>query len=313
MHHQRPSDEPSSGDDVLGFHGHGGHRRRFLGRFALFLTGFLYPCRGGSAEPPSQLPLSGRAPPGPLPITPEQAHASFQWLATLAASRIPPVFKGDKGWGETKRIWAGVKLKRDGLQLKTNRRYRELRHGRWARYQLALPEAAPRDADDAGGLQVSVDAVEPLEQGRWRVQTAIRAPMQVETRLERWNFGVQWYSIHIEGEVRVRLQATATVGFLVDYAEIPPALIVDPKIEQARMTLEHLEVHRISKLGRDLAGNLDDFVQTLIEEAWLKKENARLAKRINAKIDRRRDDLRWSLREFFQRNSEPLMVESSGR
>lgn len=279
-------------------------RRQFLCRLVLTGAGSLGSIRGAAAEPPltgSDPGSTNRIPESPLSISPEQARESFQWLASLAAKQIPPVFEGDKGWGETKRIWAGVKLDLDGHKLTTHRRYRDLRHGRWSRYQLT-PSHLTRDPENAAssGLQIVIDEVQSLQDGRWRVRSTIRAPIHFETRIERWNLGVQWYSIQVGGELRVRVEATATVGFIADYSDIPPALIIDPEIDRARLILETFEVRRISKLGRDIAGNLGDIAQSLIEETWLKKENDRLVTRINTKIDRRRDDLRWSLWDFLQ-------------
>ena len=59
-----------------------------------------------------------------LSITKEQARASVQWLADLALEKMPRTMKGDKDWGDTKKIWAGVKVRFDGLKMKTHRRFR---------------------------------------------------------------------------------------------------------------------------------------------------------------------------------------------
>lgn len=230
----------------------------------------------------------------PLSISPDQARESFQWLATLATGQIPEVIEGDKGWGNTKKVWAGVKFGNDGLRITTHRRYRDRRHGRWTRYRLT---PAPRDSasQPPAGVRVTVNRVQPLGGSRWQIDTTIRAPLAFDARVERWNLGVQWYSLSAEGELEVRVDATAVVGFYADYADIPPAFVVDPEITAAKIELERLRVRRISKLGRDVAKNLSDLMKTLIDETWVKKENGRLVGRLNEKIDRKRDDLRWSL------------------
>ena len=270
-------------------------------------------------------PLSGDDLGSPLTVSPEQAKVAFQWLASTAVTHLPREFDGEKGWGETKRVWAGVKVGLEGARVTTHRRYRDLRHGRWVRYHLetaspnrstpnrGTPNPAPlgvyRSDGESGlsirrDLDVAIDGVEQRPDGSWRVDATVTAPLEYQTRVERWNLGVQWYSIRVEGELEARAKLTADVAFYADYGEIPPALVVAPRIEQARLKLDRLEVHRVSKLGRDIAENLDDVTRVLLREVWLKKENDRLADRINAKIDRRRDSLRFSLAELL-RNSAP--------
>lgn len=250
------------------------------------------PAGGESRDGP---PLS------PLRISPGQARDSFQWLATLAANQIPDVIEGDKGWGDTKKVWAGVKFGNDGLRITTHRRYRDLRHGRWTRYRLT-PARRGSAAEPSDSFRVTVNRVQPLGGSRWQIDTTIRAPLAFDARVERWNLGVQWYSLSGEGELEVRVDATVVVGFFADYADIPPAFVVDPKITAAKIELERLRVRRISKLGRDIAENLSDLMKSLIDETWVEKENGRLVGRLNEKIDRKRDDLRWSLWDTLTRN-----------
>ena len=52
------------------------------------------------------------------PLTTAQAHAAVQWLADLAMRKMPPTYRGDKGWGDTKEIWAGVKVRFEGGETK---------------------------------------------------------------------------------------------------------------------------------------------------------------------------------------------------
>lgn len=191
-----------------------------------------------------------------------------------------------------------MKFERDGWKLTTRRRHRELRHGRWVRYRLTLPATdRPLEKLPLSEIHVAVNEATALGDGRWRVASTMIVPMQFDTRIERWNLGVQWYSFHLTGDLRVRLETTATIGFLADYAEIPPAVVVQPKVEQAKLVLERFEVDRISKLGGDFAEGLGDVAREVIEETWLKRQNERLAERINEKLDRRRKSMRWSLWE----------------
>lgn len=240
---------------------------------------------------PTALPSSSAS---PVTLSDAQVRDSFRWLAELALHQLPRTHTGDSGWGETKKLWAGVKIDRDGWKLKTHRRFRELRHGRWSRYTLTLP---PGDRPER--LAIHVRSVERDAQGRWRVESTITAPMTFQVRLERWNLGVQWYSISVTGDLRVKLHSTATIGFLADYSEVPPTLCIEPHMEQAEVVLERFEVDRISKVGGDAAEEMGEVMEGLIRKLWLEEQNERLSDKLNRSIERHQDDLRWSLADWF--------------
>lgn len=241
--------------------------------------------RGWAAEPTSQATME---------LSSVQAQQAMQWLADVGRRYIPPTFSGDDDWGNRKRLWSGVHIKRDGWELRTHRKYREVRHGRWVKYDLTLPgdfQAQPNP--------IQVTSVEPAEDARWRLATTVTAPLSFEIRIERWNLGVQWYSISVQGDMRVRLDCVSTVGLAADYREVPPALELQPKIESARMVLEHFEVERISKVGGDVAEETGEVIEKILREKWLDRENERLSTRLNEAIEKRRDRLRFSLTEWI--------------
>jgi hypothetical protein len=247
-----------------------------------------------------------------FPISESQAQASVQWLADLAIRKLPRNFQGDKDWGKTKKVWAGVKVRREGLQLKTKRRFNELKHGRWIKYELTLPSKAQTQAGHSvvatvhgvsrdGDLQTLGQVAAAGGDTHWRIESSVETPMKFTSRIERWNLGVQWYSISVEGRLRVRLDSTSTLTSYADYAEIPPALVVDPKIESAQLILEEFEVDRVSKIGGDVAEEWGELLEKVVREVFLKRQNEKLVVQLNHSIDKNRDDLRLSLAEWFSK------------
>ena len=218
----------------------------------------------------------------------------MQWLADVGRRYVPASFSGDDDWGNTKRVWAGVHIKRDGWELRTHRKYKEVRHGRWTRYELKLPADFVAQPNP-----IQVTAVEPAPDGRWRIATTVTAPLDFEIRMEQWNLGVQWYSISVQGDLRVRLESVVTVGLEADYREVPPAIELRPHVETAQLTLEHFEVERISKIGGDVAEETGELIEKVLREKWLDRENQRLSTRLNEAIEKRRDKLRFSLSDWF--------------
>ena len=88
----------------------------------------------------AQAPLPDNEPNGlGSMMTSDQARATVQSLVDLAIRKTPHRYDGKKNWEKTKKIWAGVRFRRDGLKLSTHRRWRDVRHGLQTRYQVQAP------------------------------------------------------------------------------------------------------------------------------------------------------------------------------
>ncbi|MCM2372558.1 hypothetical protein [Aporhodopirellula aestuarii] len=263
------------------------------------------------------------ATPKPLPARPgfsmtsDQTRQSVQWLADQLMLHVPRRIEGDDDWGQTKKVWAGVKVHRDGWELKTNRRWRELRHGRWVRYEIQLPPrrlersdvevdgvpilAAIDRSDVPDAIQIhSVTAV-TTDAGfrRWQVDASMYTPATFAVRVERWNLGAQWYSIEIIGKMQLQMRSVLTMAMEADFAEVPPAMQLDVQVKSASLNVAGFEVDRISKLGGDVAEELGDLAEKTVGKIWVNKENARLAARLNKAIADNRDSLRWSMADWL--------------
>ena len=240
-------------------------------------------------------------------ISPGQARQSFQWLAGQLMRHVPPTLTGEDDWGDAKEVWAGVKVRRDGWKLKTNRRKKELRHGRWIRYQIDLPDLA-RTAQTAGPDEtgralndlIDIRSVTPNLHA-WRIDAAGRIPAHFSLRVERWNLGFQIYSLEIRGKMTLSLQTKLQLSMQPDWSEVPPAMQLVADVEQATLAIEHFEVERISKIGGDVAEEIGDLAEHTIGRVWMRKENERLASRLNRAIERNRDDFRWSMADWITR------------
>ena len=237
----------------------------------------------------------------PLNISSEQARESIQWLASKASMHLPKTISGDKNWGDTKRVWAGVKIRVDGFKLKTNRRFRELEQGRWIKYDVSMPDVPPT---------IEISKVIPLiakatGQQSWLIDSSIVAPMKFTARIQRWNLGVKLFSVTITGEIRVRLNSTMSVGFHANFGEIPPGLVIDPNVKTAILVMEHFKVDRVSKIGGDVAEQWGEVMEELLVERLIHRQNKKIVAQLNKSIDKERDDLELSLSEWFDRLSKP--------
>ncbi|MCH5376388.1 MAG: hypothetical protein JJ992_20660, partial [Planctomycetes bacterium] len=233
-------------------------------------------------------------------LSESQAQSSVQWLASVALDKLPRTLDGEKDWGDTKRVWDGVSIKRDGWQLKTHRRFRNVEHGRWIRYDVTFPEPGAGNAPSVAIQQVVPIEDSVTEQQRWRIDSSIVVPMTFTARIQRWNLGVRLLSVTVTGRMRIRLNSSATMGFFADYAEVPPALVIDPSVEQAHLALEHFEVDRVSHIGGDAAEHWGDLMEEILVERLVRKQNDKLVAKLNRSIEKERESLRFSLADWFQ-------------
>lgn len=253
----------------------------------------------------------GATPPPAVEVTAQQAKESIQWLATKAMKEIPQTIQGEKNWGDTKKVWAGIKVRRDGFKLKTHRRWRELEQGRWIKFDVAIPGKPPKVT-----IRNVIPQVDPKNGSRrWLIQSTLVAPMKFTARVQRWNLGVKLFSLTLTGDIEMRLRSATSVGFYADYRQIPPGLIIDPRVEHAQLVMDRFEVDRISKIGGDVAEGWGEVLQEVLIEHLVHQQNDRIVSKLNRAIEKERDDLKisWSewFREWGQQSSEETDSDAS--
>lgn len=268
------------------------------------------PLRSSPPHPPAPHPPATRPPAtghpnvrpqpnGPVITDDATALASVRFLANVALRHVPQRFEGDRHWGDTRKVWSGVKVKIDGGRLRTHRRFREVEHGRWIRYQVQLPPQG-LSLDDSVQIR-KVDLIPSETSPRYRIDATAITPANYQVRIQRWNRGVRIASVTVEGDLKIRLDTTLDVQLSADYAEIPPAMQIDPTVVSAKLTLEKFRVDRVSRIGGDAAELWGEVIQELFVERLIKKQNDRLAEKLNEGIQNHRDDLRLSTMDWIRK------------
>lgn len=242
----------------------------------------------------SSLVSRASEPPAIRTLPAEEAKASIQWAVYLVQQNLPPRYEKKKNWGNTKRVYAGVDIDHDGLKLKTHRRYKEVRHGKWLKYTIDL-----KDPTDLRNLHIEVVRAEMQPTGRLQLEFVIHSHLDIDARQERWNYGVQLYSVSTRAHAHVRMNLTADIGFNFDYTKVPPDVLFDPVVKSADIQLIDLEVDKISKLGSDIAEEFGDIVERVLRDDYLPQQREKLTAKLNGQIDRRRDKLRISASDWL--------------
>jgi hypothetical protein len=232
-------------------------------------------------------------------LSADQARATIQSLVDMAIRQSPRRFEGTKNWEKTKKVWAGVKFGRSGLRMTTKRRWREVRHGLQTRYRVGFPggQETPRP------LVANIGSVTRSEGGQsnrpgWVIQCALATPLDFTARIERWNRGVQWYSIEVSGHMDIRLDLSGRLSSYPDYSDIPPAIIIDPQVTSASLHLDALHVDRVSKIGGEVAEQWGELAEKIVREILLDDFNDKLPTKLNQAIDKKRDRLRFSASDW---------------
>ena len=177
------------------------------------------------------------------------------------------------------------------------------------RYHIDLPKTEP----DGKAIPVVIHSVTPVRSfveapvsalpstliNAWRIDSSISTPANFYVRVQRWNLGVQAYSISVRGKMNLSMRVKNTLAMRADFSEVPPAMRLEVNVETASISIDRFEVERISKIGGDVAEELGDLAENTIGKIWLRKENKRLVHRLNSTIEKNRDDLRWSMADWL--------------
>jgi len=227
-------------------------------------------------------------------LSSEEAKATIQWAVYLIQANLPPSHSGKKNWDAKKRVYAGIDIKNDGLKLKTHRKYREVRHGKWLRYTIDL-----KDPADPRYLKIEVLRAESNQPGRLSLKLQIDTHVDVETQQQRWNYGLQLYSVTVEAQAKLRMTIDADIGFGFDCSRFPPDILFDPVVNAADIQLVDLEVDKIGVLGSDIAEEIGDLAERVLRDEYLPGQRDQLAKKLNHQVNRRRDKLRISASDWL--------------
>lgn len=268
-------------------------------------SAFAQPVSGQSATPAASL-LRGpelQAPPllptaaeiDPSTVLPETASAAMlDFLASIIRDNIPEKHLEDKDWNQTKKVYAGIKLRREGLRVETERRWKTVNHGLWRKYELKL-------VDPQRTLIVRLSEVYWQPDGRLHANLTVICELDATAWQTRYNFDVRLYSVQVDARVRMVLDLETTIGFQLDKAHLPPALLVDPHVERATLAMSSFQVDKIGHLGGDISEELGDAWESVIREKLIEPQSEKLATKLNKQIDKKRAKLRIDAGDWLGR------------
>jgi hypothetical protein len=210
-----------------------------------------------------------------------------QLVKRLIVEHAPRSYEKYDGWGRTVEITSGLDVRRDGLQIRTHRRHRQVYHGTWKHYAFRVQEPE-RD------LQVRIERRANAANGGLQFDVTVTARVRASGRLRKWNHGVHLGSISGDADAVVQMHLRCQLGVELETTRFPPDVLLRPHVHQADLTLLDLDVRRISALRGELAEELGRGLRHAAQQK-LDESEPKLVEKMNAKFAEHRDDFRLSL------------------
>lgn len=223
---------------------------------------------------------------------PENAEL-HEALAELISASIPAEYEDNKHWDQTKRVYAGVKLRKDDWKWETKRQYNNVNHGSWYRSRLRL-------VDPHKNLQVTALPLILNADRRYVFDISVLADVAIWGQWARWNYGVQLISLQLDGNATIELRIKGTIGFKLEGAGAIPDVAIDPHVDQATITLHHFKLDHVSDIGGEVAQQIGRLTKKALEEQFISPQQERLSEKLNQKIEQKRQRLRVSPSRWFE-------------
>ena len=214
-------------------------------------------------------PAQSKVQPTPLP------PATQQFLRGMALMLLPKVYSDDDDWNLHRKVQSGLNVDFQGGELKTSRRWKDVRHGLWKRVDA-------RFVDPAKNFKLQIDVLPRRETHvpRYRIRTSIR--VQAVARIQQWTLGARIYSL--SADVDASLDLNADLHFRTTVSETGKLLVL-PNIETATLQLREFWLRRVShakgpgirETGRMMSGLIRRVVQ---------RKGEKLPDKINRKVEK---------------------------
>jgi hypothetical protein len=214
------------------------------------------------------------------------------WLEELIRRNLPETYEDDRKWNLQKEVWDGIRLRREGWRLETERKHKLVNAGTWTRYRISI-------VDPDENLFIQFQQLEMMADGRVAFTILVDCSLDVFGRLSQWARDVQLISISANADAACRLTLAGTVKFEVNPLTLPPQVSLRPQIDRAHIDLTYYRVRRISQIGGDFAKILGQGLRRVVDEK-IEELNGKLAGKINEQLARHADKLSFSAQDWLR-------------
>ena len=261
----------------------------------------LNPARPVQPLAPPPLPTPVPAPTAAKPAAEKKTSASSALIPTpeklgeqatqLLRGLLPREYENRKKWGLTSRVVSGVDIDRDGLKIKTHRRWKEVNDGLWKRYHATLVDPDER-------LELQVVRIEEVEPGRVQMDAVLVAALDLEGRVVKYKRNLRLLSLTARADATIKLELQVELGARLDPTKLPPDIVLDVEVKDAKLDLVHFRLRRLSDIKGGAAQQLGKLVDEIAEDE-IKDQRVKLVEKLNKKIEKKSDQLRFSFHDLL--------------
>lgn len=233
--------------------------------------------------------LKRRLPTGKVELS--QAPEWFQTMVQhIVRENVPHKYVRDKDWGMTERRWNGIRVRRNGFRISTKRKWKDVNHGTWKRYEIT-------QIDPQNNLTLRIENVRDAGKGNIAFDVYVTSKVHVYGRTSQWAKGVRLYSVSADAEADVRLKITGEFGIQLDPKKFPPDIVCIPKVTDAKLDVSQFSIERVSKFDGPVVKQFSKSVHKVLLDK-LEEKRDRLPEKINRQIAKHHDKMRLSLSDF---------------
>lgn len=200
-----------------------------------------------------------------------------QQLRSLVLQHLPDHYVDDRKWNRREEISTLIPRREPVI----------MNHGTWQKFELW-------PVDPHNTLAIRLTDVRNLDSGVIAFNLACDLTVDLTARQAKWQRGVQLYSLHADITTRLTIALDCRLGVKFDL-QTQPALILAPHVESTQITLHEFRIHRISKVGGELAQQATRFARQWWDEHTAEQQ-AKLATAINNQIQKKPEKLRIDLK-----------------
>jgi hypothetical protein len=231
-----------------------------------------------------------------------QDDATFrEFMESLVRDALPVEYENHKQWKKTKEVFAGWRLSRGGSGPRLNTQRRTVRHGSWKAYRIRL-------IDPENNLHFAVRSPRPAADGGLRIDIEAIADLEVIGRFAEWRYDVQLFTINAQALATVKFGATCDIKLSLDPRHVPPDVVVQPVVRDAKVEVLEFELERVSELNGALAHELGQTLEPMLNDV-LEEKRDRIVERLNRQLTKKQDKLRLSLHDAAKSMWREALVE----
>lgn len=214
-----------------------------------------------------------------------------QVLTQIVLDSVPREFSDNDDWGKTARRWNGVRLRRDGWKLETERDWATVNHGVWQKAKAVLVDPEHR-------FKIELTNLQPRSATESAFDLTLQAPLEIEVRQSHWVNGVQLYSVSadLRGTIILKLGCELAIRL----SESPDGVIqFQPHVTTADLQLQDFQVIRVSKLGGEFAQQVTKLAESFLTRQ-IDSQETKIVEKLNRQIAKHSNRLKVTLPELAQ-------------